>query len=395
MRSLAYALLALIAGPALAQPLPTYPQPRVTLDIELPAAPAYQLYGRGAPGRLAVGADGTHYVLTNSFRPSDNPLRPALDARIELSAFHRDGSLRYRTLLPVDHRLSPNGFEIESLGVAPLPSGEAAVFLGSRNEAVGQAILGRPLTFYYGIGTTGSVLRAVPVPPPTAGNDSGATYSTRFYLPTADNGLLVGGGYGGGPFAWWIGKFAPDGRRLWQAGPVTGAPEDVYALATRPDGSIVAVVEEVGEGSGLSSWYIVRLGADGRPLGRTRFDAEGNTFAILPATYVSAISAYQSIRRPELVRLDEAGRVTGRASWGYEATRVMIPDGDGIAAIVCYRVDGPPCYVVRAGLDGKVRWQSPPVAASDIARTPDGQIAALVWTAGGTRARLQRFADPR
>ncbi|MBI3197555.1 MAG: hypothetical protein HYZ40_08595 [Rhodospirillales bacterium] len=117
-------------------------------------------------------------------------------------------------------------------------------------------------------------------------------------------------------------------------------------------------------------------------------------FAILPDSYLAVLSAYETSRRPELVRLDRTGKITGRIPWIYEKTWFAMAAGDGFAAIACYRFDGPPCYVVRAGLDGKVRWQSPPVSASDIARTPDGQVAALIWTNDGMRARLVRYADP-
>lgn len=397
MRALAFVLIVLLCGPALAQP--QQPQPRTALDVELPAAPDYRLYGRGGPGRLAVGADGTHYLLTNSFRPSNDTAQPALDARIELWAFARDGTPKFRTQLPIEHRLGPLGFEIESLGVAVLPSGEVAVFLGSRNEAIGQSVLGTPLTLYFGVSATGAVLRVVPVAPPSGGDQSGNTYSTHFYVPTADNGLLVGGGFGGGPFSWWIGKFGPDGQRGWQAGSGTGFPEDVYALAVRPDGTIEAVVLVAGSVQGFGGWYLgspnlARFAADGTVLSRARLEQEGDIFVALADSYLAVLSAYDTSRRPELVHLDQTGKVSGRVPWSYEKTWFAMPHGDGIAAIACYRFDGPPCYVVSAGLDGKVRWQSPPVTTSDIARTPDGQIAALIWSDNGMRARLVRYADP-
>ena len=397
MRYLVIPILALLCSPALAQSPP--PQPRVTLDIELPAASDFRLYGRGAPGRLAVGGDGTHYVLTNSFRPSSNPLQPALDARIELSAFKANGDIKYRTVLPVQHSLSPMGFEVESLGVAPLPSGAVLVFLGSRNQPVGQALLGEPLTLLYEVDSSGKVVRTSPVAPPTAGEQSGNTYSTRFYVPTADNGLLVGGGYGAGPFAWWIGKFGSDGKRQWQAGAGTGLPEGVYALAVRPNGEIVTVVLQTGtvKDTGrwyIGGWYLNRYAGDGRLLERTRFDQQGDVFAVLANSYVSVVSAYETARRPELVQLGQSVGVVGEAPWAYEKTWFALPHGDGIAAIACYRVSGPPCHVVSAGLDGKVRWQSAPVHTSDIAHTPDGQIASLVWTDDGMRARLVRYAAP-
>jgi hypothetical protein len=41
-----------------------------------------------------------------------------------------------------------------------------------------------------------------------------------------------------------------------------------------------------------------------------------------------------------------------------------------------------------------VRWQSQPVNATDIVRTPEGQIAAILWSDDLLSSRLVRFADP-
>jgi hypothetical protein len=381
--------LALFACPAFAQP-----QPRVTLDIALPPPPAHQLSGFGPPGRLAVGSDGTFHVAMSSYQPSPDGILPARSARIELLAYARDGAQKFRTMLPVQAGIGPSGFNPSSLGVAALPSGEAAVFLSSSNELMGLPQRERSVTSFYRVGATGKVLRTTPVPPATQKADAAAYYQTKFYLATADNGLLVGGGFGPNPFNWWIGKFDADGRRKWQAGPGPGYPEDVYGLAQRPDGSISAIVQEIQPAFGLSQWYVTRLAADGTPLGRAPFGTLGTSFALLAGYWMSAISLYETAGSPEMVRLDESGRVLGRAPWSYGQTYSMIADGNGVAAIVCDTTSGSPCYVVRAGVDGKVKWRTPPLNANDIVRTPDGQIAALVWSDDGLTARLVRYADP-
>jgi hypothetical protein len=92
------------------------------------------------------------------------------------------------------------------------------------------------------------------------------------------------------------------------------------------------------------------------------------------------------------VRLDEQGKVLGRAPWPFDQTRRLIADGDGVAAVVCAAA-GPLCFVVRAGADGKIRWQSQPGSFTDIARTPDGQIVAVSWSADMLSASLVRFAS--
>lgn len=388
MRSATGFLLALLCSPAFAQP-----QPRVTLDVPLPPPPAHQLSGLGPPGRLAIGTDGTHYVLASSFQPSADGIQPARDARVELTAFTHDGRPRYRAMLPVQAGIGPRGFDAASLGVAVLPSGDAMVFLSSSNQAMAAPQRERSVTSIYRVSAAGHVVRSTPVAPAVTGSPA-SYYQTKFYLPTADNGLLVGGGFGPGPFNWWIGKFDTEGRRLWQAGPGPGAPEDVYGLALLPDGGIAAAVQEILPAQQLSQWFIVRLAADGTPQGRSAFNTAGTSFALTPGGWISAVSEFQTAGSPALVRLDDQGNVAGSAPWNYGQSRRLIADGQGIAGIVCNTIDGPPCYVVRAGIDGKVRWQSPPVTVTDIARTPDGQIAAIVWSDDLLSSRLVRYADP-
>jgi hypothetical protein len=380
--------LALLCSPALAQP-----QPRIVLDVPLPPPPEHQLSGLGPPGRLAVGADGTHYVLASSFKPSADGILPAADARVEIMAFTRDGKAGYRAMLPVQAGVGKRGFDAASLGVAVLPSGDAMVFLSSSNQAMAMPQRERSVTSIYRVSAAGGVVRSTPVAPAVPGTPA-SFYRTKFYLPTSDNGLLVGGGFGPDPFNWWIGKFDTEGRRLWQAGPGPGMPEDVYGLALRSDGTISAVVQEIQATQQLSQWYVVQLAADGTPQGKVPFKTAGTSFALTSGGWVSAVSEFQTAGSPALVRLDANGNVAGSAPWTYGQTRRMIADGNGIVAIVCNTIDGPPCWIVRAGPDGKVRWQSQPVTASDIVRTPDGQIAAILWSDDLLSSRLVRFADP-
>jgi hypothetical protein len=388
-------LLVVLCGPTAAQPQPPAnplpPAPRVTLNIALPSPPDHRLSGLGPPGRLAVDANGTLYVASSSFQPSPDGIQPARSARIELLAYTSDGAQKYRTMLPLQAGVEPSGFSTESLGVVAFPSGQAAMFLSSSNKRVALPQDERSVTTLYRIDATGKVLRAAPVPP--AATVDGAFYRTRSYLPTPDNGLVVGGGYGPDPFNWWIGKFDAQGQRAWQAGPGPAYPEDVFGLAVRPDGGISAVIQEVGQMSGLSQWYIARFAADGTPQGRAPFSPLGTSFAALPGFWVSAVDIFQTKGAPGLVRLDEQGNVLGRAAWPFAQTRRLIADGNGVAAIVCAAA-GPLCFVVRAGVDGKAQWQSPPGSFTDIVRTPDGQIAAVAWSADMLSTSLVRYADP-
>ena len=398
MRAATVLLLVLLCGPAVAQTVPSMTPatplpsaPRVTLDVALPPPADHRLSDFGPPGRLAVGADGSLYVATSSFQPSPDGILPVKSARIELLAYTRDGTQRYRTMLPVQAGVGRSGFNAESLGVVAYPSGEAAVFLSSSNTRIALPQDERSVTTLFRIDSSGKVLRASPVPP--AANVSGGFYRTKFYLPTADNGVLVGGGYGADPFNWWIGKFDAESRRSWQAGPGPAYPEDVYGLAVRPDGGVSAIIQEVGQMSGLSQWYVARFGPDGSPQGRSPFNTLGSSFAMLPGFWVSAVDIFQTAAGPGLVRLDEQGNVLGRAAWPFDQTRRLIADGNGVAAVVC-AASGPLCFVVRASVDGKIRWQSEPGSFTDIARTPDGQIVAVSWSADMLSASLVRYANP-
>jgi hypothetical protein len=385
----ALALLLLLCGSAAAQT--ELPMPRITLDLELPPPANHRLSGLGPPGRLAAGPDGTLYVATSSFQPSFDGIMPARSARIELLAYTAAGAQKYRTALPVQAGVGRTGFNAESLGVVGYASGEAALFLSSSNTRVALPQDERSVTTLFSIAANGKVQSAASVLP--AADVSGAFYRARFYLPTADNGFLVGGGYGPDPFSWWIGRFDAQGRRLWQAGPGAAYPEDVYGLGIKPDGSISAIIQEIGQASGLSQWYVAGFAADGKPQSRAPFNSLGTSFAPLPRFWVSAVDIFQATGAPGLVRLDEQGKVLGRAPWPYDQTRRLIADGDGVAAIVCAAA-GPLCFVVRADTNGKVRWRSPPGTFEDIVRTPDGQIVTVLWSDDLLSKRLVRYADP-
>ncbi|MFZ5779104.1 MAG: hypothetical protein ACOY4R_02705 [Pseudomonadota bacterium] len=386
-------VLLLLCGQAAAQTasLSGTPEPRKTLDVPLPSPTDHRLFGFGPPGRLAVAPDGTLIVALSSFEPSFDGILPARSARIELLAFAPEGASRYRTALPVQAGVGKTGFNAESLGVVAYPSGETAVFLSSSNQRMAMPQNERDVTTLFRVTADGKVRSATRVAPATS--VAGGFYLTRFYIPSPEGGLLVGGGFGADPFNWWIGAFGADDRRRWQAGPGPGYPEDVYGLAILADGSVSAIIQEIQQSSSLSQWYVARFAADGTPRGRMPFNTLGTSFARLPAYWVSAISGFDTAGPPALVRLDDQGNVLGRAPWPFDQTRRMIPHGDGIAAVVCADA-GPLCFVVRADLDGKILWRSEPGNVTDIAPTPDGQIAAVIWSADDFSARLVRFAAP-
>ncbi len=382
MSRLTLVLLLASCGLAAAQP-----QPRITLDIGVPIPDGHIHMSWGNHKRLAIAPDGSLHALANSFLVDpERGSEPTRDARVELHAFAADGRARFRTMLPVALPRQPFGFDMEALGVGVLASGDTMVFLSTGDSGRGR----RVYNSLYRVSSQGSALQVATVAP-ADGGDSRQIFWTRTYLPTSDNGLLVGGAYGPNPYRWWFGKFAADGRRLWQAGPGPSAREHVAALAVRSDGIVVAIHSERRPGLAAEEWCLARFTSDGRLLDRTRLDrvGDGRLVAILPGSTV-----FLDDDEHELVQVDDAGKVRSRVPWPYARTWSVIADGDGVAAIVCKEPEGNLCHVVRAKTDGTARWLTAPLTATDIARMPDGQIAAVVWRDDERAMRLMRFAAP-
>ena len=390
MRSAIFLLVLMLTGAAAAQTAGPG-APRQTLSVALPPPAGHRLSGLGPPGRLAVGSDGAILVATSSFQPAPDLMQTARSARIEVLAYGNDGQPRYRTTLPVQSGVGPRGFNAESLGVVAYPNGQAAVFLSSSNTRIAMPPDEHSVTSLFRLDASGAVQSVASVLP--AAEVPGAFFSARFYLPTRDGGVLVGGGFGPDPFNWWIGRFDADGRRSWQAGPGPAYPEDVYGLALLPDGTVSAIVLEIGAASGVSQWYVARYAANGALLERVPFAPLGTSFVRVGAQWISAIDGVQSGPPPGLVRLDDKGVVSARAAWPFEQTRRMIAVGDGIAAVAC-TTSHAECFVVRADAGGRLRWQSPAGAYSDIAATPDGQVVVVSWSPDLLSSSLVRFADP-
>jgi hypothetical protein len=226
-------------------------------------------------------------------------------------------------------------------------------------------------------------------------NDPAGHYEAEVFEPTSDNAILVGGGFGSGPYGWWIGKFSLDGVRLWQAGPGNGFPERVASLARRPDGSWIGLVTEM-HGRGLD-WFVRRLAADGKPLARHQVPIPlDQPAAVLRDGNLFVLNSGDVAKKSELVFTNDVGQVRQRVPWPFPQTLRVVAADDGFAAIV---EDSPglegPRRIVRADARGVVRWRSTAIDAAEIVRTPDGQIAALVNPGNDAGAlRLVRLADP-
>jgi hypothetical protein len=361
-------------------PVQAQPMPRVTLDVAVPPAPGYKLAPGILPGRLAVGADGTHHVVLSG-------LTEPPEARVELIAITSAGSEKVRTVLPLDLPIGPRGFAVASMGVVATPSGDTAVFVSGAKSTL------------FRLGADGGIKKQTAISPPDAASiryDPDGYYELRHYVPAADSTVMLAGGFGSGPYAWWLGKFRLDGVRLWQAGPGRGFPDSVNAIGARADGSWIVILEETQGEKFIQECFLDRYAADGRRLARTRLGGIGcYTAAVLrDGSVVASYTASKPPRR-ELIFYDDSGKVKGHTAWPFDGTDRIIADDDGFAAIVTEK-SAPynARTVVRADASGRLRWKSPVGDVSEIARTPDGQIAALVWSDDRTRARLVRYADP-
>ena len=378
----AVVVLAVLAGGAAAE---AQPAPRVTLDVVVSPAPGLRPDPGAAHGRLAVGADGTYYVLLNGYAESSG-------ARIELVAIGPGGVEKMRTTLPVRLPVDSTGFAVQSMGVAVSRAGDLAVVVSGQGQ-----------TALFRLGADGRLLKVSEIAPPAVGVRFGGEdyYQLRHYVATPDDALLLAGGYGSGPYSWWLGKFSLDGARMWQQGPSRGFPDSVNAVRARPqgsgaDGSWIAILEEQRNENMTLDCFLDRYAADGRRLARARLAVSGcYTAVVLDEGSIVAGHGSGQPARSELVFLDDDGKVTHRTPWPFDDVDWMIADGSGLAAIVTERPTADSSKaVVRADARGALRWKSPAGGVSDIARTPDGRIAALVWETAPPRVRLIVYADP-
>ncbi len=374
------------------------PAPRTALDVSLPAGDGFQFDRWFSGGRLAIGKDGTHYVLSYEVNPLAGARATVSDARIDLRALAPDGAVKHQRTLPVRQGIGHKYFSLNATGVVVARSGDLAVFVSATDPAMMKAGRFTDATLFR-LAADLRVKKTSDIGPPDAASRKAAEsfYGPEIYLPTRDNAIMLGGGYGPGPHVWWVGKYSLDGARFWQdAG--RGIPETTAAIAQRPDGSWLAVVKEMARSPTGLDVSARRYTIDGKLLARTRLaQISPDAVAVILRDGIAFItSADRAARRSELIVVGDHGRTLRRAPWPFAATLSAIEDGDGIAAIVAEPGSDPaPRYVVRADAQGVVRWRSAAIDATQIVRTPDGQVAVLA-DAGTERKslRLVRYADP-
>ena len=363
-------LLLAACGAALAQP-----QPRTTLDIPLKASTGFQFDLYLPRGLLTVADDGTVFIALKQ-RDASEEL-----TRVELLALSRDGTRKFRVPVPV----TANRPGIDSLSTSVGPAGDIAVLVVLNDDGPGV-----PTTLFR-FAPDGRLKKKSEIGPPArrTGNPNGY-YSIQQFQPTADNAVMLSGGFGPGPYGWWLGKFSLDGVRIFQAGPGQGFPENVSALAARPQGHWLAMVLEMDpKGMGLD-WYLHRYTAAGQQQSRVKVAAKGG--------YVAAILSDSAVipLEDKLVYVNDLGRVVREVPWPFASTSAIVPADEGFWALAAEGTGSDaPNMIVRVDGQGKVRWRSPPVGDTlAVARASDGQLMAVLRTEDRTTLRLVRYDDP-
>ncbi|TXL82173.1 hypothetical protein FHP25_00275 [Vineibacter terrae] len=393
MRIVAAAIIAAWSGIAQAQPAP-----RVVLDVALPVAEGFTVDPYPSVGRLAIGRDDVQYVLLHTFKPAPDTSRPALEARIDLLALAADGDVTQRRVLPVQPKIGPKGFDLQTLGVVAARSGDLAVLVGGIDPKAAQR---RTATTLLRLARDLKLKKTTRIGPPDSvrgRDDREAFYGVEVYLPTTDNAIMLGGGFGPGPQSWWMGKFNLDGKRLWQAGPGRGAPERVPAIAQRRDGTWVSLVVEMRPDKSGTDWFIRRNAAKGKSLARTRLPQPyDSAAAILRDGSVLISDAHpDGTQKAEMAFYDDGGRLQRRAPWPYPRTWLLIAHGEGVAAVVSETTaPDAPTWLVRADAQGTILWRQGPIRVDEIVRLSDSRLAALVRPDRAAQSlRLVHYADP-
>lgn len=358
-----------VCGPALAQP-----QPRVTLDVPLTASAGFQFEPYASAASLAVAGDGSAFILLKQVDASEKQVR------IDLLALNRDGTQKFRVVVPALPNRSTG-----SLKAAVVPSGDVSVLHVFNDDGPGA------MTTLYRFAPDGRLKKKSEIGPPSRrASTPYGYYEIQHFQPTADNAVMLSGGFGSGPYGWWLGKFSLDGVRIFQSGPGQGYPENVSAMADRPQGHWLAMVLEMDpKGMGLD-WYLHRYTAGGQQQSRVKVPAKGGyAAAILRDGGVVPIEA-------RLVYFSDLGRVVREVPWPFPSTTSIVPAGDGFWAVVSEgtAVDAP-TLIVRADDRGNVLWRTPPVGDTpSIARASDGQLMAVLRSADRATLRLVRYDDP-
>lgn len=369
MIRLALIFVLAVCSAALAQP-----QPRITLDVPLAASAGFQFEPYAVAASVVVADDGSVFVALKQVDGSEKQVR------IELLALARDGTQKFRVVVPANPARSTG-----SLKAAVVPSGDISVLHVFNDDGPGA------MTFLYRFAPDGRLKKKSEISPPS--RRSGAPngyYEIQHFQPTADNAVMLSGGYGPGPYSWWLGKFSLEGVRIFQAGPGQGFPENVSAMAARPQGHWLAMVIEMDpKGLGLD-WFLHRYIAAGQQQSRIKLPIKGGyAAAILNDGGVVPLD-------DKLVFFNDLGRIAREVPWPFANTTSIVPAGDGFWAVVSESaaVDSPN-LIVRVDSRGNVLWRTPPVGDTPrIARASDGQLVAVLRSADRARLRLVRYDDP-
>ncbi|MCX7366669.1 MAG: hypothetical protein NTV97_33305 [Alphaproteobacteria bacterium] len=314
------------------------------------AAPGYLFTEHTS--QIAATPDGTSAMLLVSADPAEQKA-----SRVELVRLDRDGRMLSRRLV-MEGPAKPYGLRYNTR-LAPLRSGEMILALSSELDADSRPTsLGGILR----LSPTGEVLNRARLPFPNyASAEMRKTHVLEIAtaMATADNGVVLGGGYGPGPSTWWMAKFSANGVRLAEDGArKVRIPAAVDAIAPLPGGGWQAIARDLTADEQTTDVVLLRYDATGkRQSRRVLVDrSESHLATFTPQGRVMVVKADTS----RLLLFDHGATSSREIAWAGPRPRKIVADDEGFLALFDKRQGETEGRIVRLDREGSVRWQSPP-----------------------------------
>lgn len=351
-------------------------------QIVFEAAPGYRF--SEYTSQILVMPDGTSAVLLVSADPAEQ--KPS---RVELARLDRDGRVLGRRLV-MEGSAKPYGLHYNTR-LAPLRSGEMVLALSSELDAnSAPTSLGGLLR----LSSSGEVLNRVRLPFPNyASAEMRKTHVLEIATAraTADNGVVLGGGYGPGPSTWWMAKFSANGVRLAEDGArKVRIPAAVDAIAPLSGGGWQAIVRDLTADERTTDVVLLRYDATGTRQSRR----------VLLERSESHLAAFTPEGRPMIVKadasrlqlFDDGGASSREIPWPGMRPRKLIADDQGILALFEKSQGRAEGQILRIDREGTVVWRSPPGNYIDVV-SAGGETRALALDAEGRSASHLRLTS--
>jgi hypothetical protein len=296
---------------------------------------------------LLAMPDGRTLLLLQS-DDIDGRKRPSSEALI----FDADGTPRSAAPFPAG--------AVAGARMALLPDGEVALFLPGRvgvdRNTNAQLLLLSP----------DGVIRH------RAGIDRAAAYG-NVMLVGPGGSVLVGGGYGDGPYTPWWALYSRSGARLAEGVSPNITPGPGFTSAAFDADGGIRLVGSYFSGPGKFDAVLALYDAAGKPKARHVLLPKGGEVGTATFTSNGIVFIGDNRRSPASIRFyDRDGRPLKEAPWP-ERERLpsgLIVDGDGMAGMLGDQI-------IRIDAGGAISWRSPPGAYLGLVRATDGRLRTL------------------